>query len=263
LRDFGLLEKIDAFAIPGFSNVDEMWRSPPYDLRDEYTVPFHWGTFSFVVDTNVYKGDIDHLGILFDPPPELKDKIAFIQGGHALFHYALRWLGLPICSGDPQHLQQAADLIRSRLNPERLTNVRTVIPDLVSGRFVASVSWNGDAFRARREKSSLRYAYPREGIWVWSDFLAVPAGTPRRAEAIRLISFLLQPENIALQTNFTFYANMIPASIQWLDPELLEAPEIIGIDAVNFMSAYRCSVYPVMRFIDLFSGLISEQQKNF
>ena len=47
----------------------------PFDPGRNYTVPWQWGTVGVVVNTDVYKGDINTWGIVFDTPDELKGKV--------------------------------------------------------------------------------------------------------------------------------------------------------------------------------------------
>lgn len=89
----GLLERIDAFRLPGYANILDGWRSPPYDRKNEWSVPFHWGFTSFAVDTAVYRGEIDSYRLLFDPPPELKGREGFLIGAEETLRMALIWLG--------------------------------------------------------------------------------------------------------------------------------------------------------------------------
>ena len=55
----------------------------------------------------------------------------------------------------------------------------------------------------------------------------MPRGARNRAAALRFIDFMLRPENAALQSNFTRYANAVRGSDAWMAPELLSAPEVI------------------------------------
>ena len=51
----------------------------PWDPGRRYSVPWQWGTVGIVVDTDVYKGDINTAAIIFDPPPELVGKINVVS----------------------------------------------------------------------------------------------------------------------------------------------------------------------------------------
>ncbi len=236
----GKLEKIDADTLAHYSAIDEPWRRPPYDRNNSYTVPLHWGTTSFVVDTALYKGEIDSYRLLFDPPPELKGRVSFLVGAPEVIRMALMYLGLPSCTTDTGEVGRALDLIRARVDPKLVTTVEDSIARFSSGEIGAGIAWNGDALRARNAKPSLRYAYPREGVLVWADALAVPKGAPHKAAARAFLDFMLRPENAALQTNYNHYANSIHDSDALLAPEIAEAPEVIVPSTAKILYLSYC-----------------------
>lgn len=222
----GLIERIDVEALPGAANLQDAWRSPPYDPGNAFSLPWHWGTTGFVVDTTVYGGDIDTLSVLFDPPPALKGRMLFLAGAEEVIKMGLIWLGLPPCSAEPVALERALALVRTQLRPELIADISTVIDRLAHGPAAGGVAWNGDALRARELRPGLRYAYPREGVILWSDALVIPKGAPNRTAALAFLRFMLRPENAALQSNFTRYANAVRGSEAFLDQAIVTAPEV-------------------------------------
>lgn len=235
IRD-GALDRFEALKLSNFPNVGDAWRMRSYDPRNLYSTPFQWGATSFVVDGDRYKGDIDTYKTLFDPPPELQGKAGLLKGASALVNAALIYLRLPACSIDEEHLAQVRGMLLRRFAGGEILTASNAVEKLAGPNLVASTAWNGDAYKARRLRPGLRFAYPREGLVVFSDALVIPAGAPNRADALKFIDFMLRPEIAALQTNFTGYANMVRGSDAFISPELLDAPEVIVPTsvAVNF-----------------------------
>ena len=244
----GKLEKIDADTLPHYSTIDEPWRRPPYDRHNGYSIPLHWGTTSFVVDTAAYNGDIDTYRLLFDPPPELKGRISFLIGAPEVIRMALMYLGLPSCSTDPDHVRRALDLIRANVNPALVTTIEDSVGRFSAGGIGAGIAWNGDALRARIARPSLRYAYPREGVLVWADALVVPKGAAHKAAALAFLDFMLRPENAALQTNFNHYANAIRDSDALLSPDIAEAPEVIVPSTAKILYLSYCGGFVLNQY---------------
>ena len=222
-----LLERMGVDRLPNFWNVDDVWRSPDYDPRNEYTMPHVWGTTAFVVDTAVWSGPMDSLSLIFDPPPALAGRMAVIDGGFDMVQMTLVWLKLPRCSTAPADMDKVRALLRPLLARVAVLDAAEIVADMIAGRHAVAVIWNGDALRVRRARPSARYANPREGQLVWSDVIAVPRGAANRANAQAFLSFMMRPEIAAMQSNFTGFANMIRGSEPFMDPALLEAPEII------------------------------------
>lgn len=262
LAQSGVLEPINAQELPGYANLLDGWRSAPYDRRNEWSVPFHWGTTSIVVDTAVYKGDIDTYRLLFDPPPELKDKVGFLIGAEETLRMALLYMGLPQCTSDRAVLDRAMALVRPLLHPGRVYDISSVLDTLTSGRVAVAVAWNGDALRARAARPTLRYAYPKEGIIVWSDALVVMKGTPHKAAALQFINFMLQPENAALQSNFSRYANAIRGSDTWMDPDLLDAPEVVLPSHVQVRFFRSCNSEQLGLYGEIWDPVLQSVQKT-
>lgn len=252
----GVLEKIDGSTLANFYNVDPAWRGLPYDVRNDYSVPFLWGTTSFVVDTALYQGDIDTYEVLFHPPEALKGRISLLVGSAEPIRMGLVYLGLPSCSTDKAEIGRALDLFRPLVNPALVSTISTVIPILSGDQAAAGVAWNGDAMRARLKKPSLRYAYPREGTFIWSDTLVVPKEAPNRAAAIAFINFMQQRENAALQSNFTHYANTVRDSDSLMSQDIIDAPEVIVPPRVKLNFRQFCDGDAVAYYVDAWDHML-------
>jgi spermidine/putrescine transport system substrate-binding protein len=223
----GLIERVLADRLNGFWNVEDPWRSRSFDPRNEYTIPHQWGTTAFAVDTSIHRGDIDSLRLLFEPPPEVDGRIGLMDEGE-MVQLALVYLGEARCTTDEGKLEKAARLLEPLLARNRLVAVERVMAALADPTMVLVVAWNGDSLRAREKRPSLAYAYPREGNLVWTDVVVVPRNPPNRANAMKFLTFMLKPENAALDSNFNGYANMIRGSERYLVHTVLAAPEMVA-----------------------------------
>ncbi|CCG41736.1 extracellular solute-binding protein [Magnetospirillum molischianum] len=223
----GGLERIWADRLPGFWNIEDPWRSRSFDPRNEYTIPHQWGTISFTVDTTVHKGDIDSLSLLFSPPAELDRRIGLLDDS-VMLRLALIQAGEPRCTSDPARLDRAVTLLKPLMARARLIPISQVASALRNETLALAVTTSGDAMRARDERPTLAYAYPREGNLVWTDVVAVPRHPPNRTNALKFIAFMLRPENAALDTNYNGYATMIRGAEAHLRPEVLSAPELVA-----------------------------------
>lgn len=257
----GLLERIDAGRLPGYANILDGWRSPPYDPRNEWSVPLHWGTTSFVVDTAVYAGPADSYALLFAPPPELKDKVGFLLGAEETLRMALIHFGLPACTADSAMLEKVVGFLRPLLHKDRIYNISSVVPALTGDRIAIGVAWNGDALKAREAKPSLRYVYPKEGLLIWSDALSVSRAATNKAAALAFIDFLLKPENAAAQTNVTRYANAVRGSDAFMDPALLDAPEVVIPSDVRLRFFRSCDSEQLTIYSEAWDPVLQEMMR--
>ncbi|GAB5468902.1 MAG: extracellular solute-binding protein [Rhodospirillales bacterium] len=223
--DEGLLAETKPNEMENFKNVDPKWVDLYFDEGRNYSVPWQWGTTTFAVDTAVYDGDIDSYAILFDPPEVLVDRINMQPDMYEAMNAALRYLGKPLCNGNPEDLKAAFALLKGA-KPKWRTIEYGMIQPLVSGDIAASQGWNGAAMRAREQKSSIKYAYPKEGFSAWMDNVVVLKDAPNMEIAKKFQNFLMDPENAAMVSDFAKYANGIMGSEKYLPASFIEAPEI-------------------------------------
>ncbi len=222
----GLLQEINASEMENYEHLDPKWQDVYWDPGHKYSVPWQWGTTAFTVDTAVYDGEINTLALMFDPPEELKGRINMLNDMNDVINAGLRYLGHPRCNDNKEQLKELNDLLLSAKQHWRTMDYGT-IEKLTSGDVDLSQNWNGAAMRARMQRPTLQYAYPKEGFTGWMDNVAVLKDAPNLENAKLFVNFVMDPENAALISNFARYANGIKGSEQYMDPEMVEAPEII------------------------------------
>ncbi len=222
----GLLAEIKPNEMENFSNMDPKWVDVWWDEGRNYSVPWQWGTTSFTVDTEVYDGDINTLKLLFEPPAELQGRINMLNDMNDVINAGLRYLGYERCNGNVEELKEVTDLLLEAKQHWRTMDYST-IEKLTSGDVDLSQNWNGAAMRAREQRPTLQYAYPVEGFTGWMDNVAVLADAPNMDNAKLFVNFIMAPENAALISNFARYANGIKGSEEFMDAEMLTAPEIV------------------------------------
>ena len=241
LIDEGLLRQIDAKSMSGYGNIDPKWQGPPWDPENSYTIPWQWGTTSFTVDTAVYGGDIDTYAVLFEPPAELGGSIGMFNAPDEVIPMAQIYLGLPLCNESPDDMKKVQALLETQKPHVKVYNSDGILERLVSGDTAVHMNWNGYSMRARQEKASLRYAYPREGTLSWFDNVAVPASAGNYENALEFVAFMLEPENAAMQSSFAGYANGIAGSAAFMSAELKAAPEVNAPADVEAVFTQSCS----------------------
>lgn len=100
------------------------------------------------------------------------------------------------------------------------------IERMAAGEVAMHQQWNGAFHRAKAQRDSLVYVYPKEGIATFIDNFVIPKGASNVEEAHVFINWMMQPENIAAASNFAKYHNAVAGSEQFMDQALFEDPAI-------------------------------------
>lgn len=221
----GLLLKSEPNQMANFKNVNPEWVDVAWDSGRHYTVPWVWGTTGVMVNTKVYKGDINTTAVIFDPPEELKGKINVVPQMNDVIDMAINYVGGEACTTDKAILKVARDKLMAA-KPYWASIDYASFEKFIKEDLNASIFWSGAAMRIRAENPGFAYGYPKEGFSLWQDNVAILADAKNVDNAKLFLDFIMDPENAALISNYTRYGNAIVGSEKFMDPELPKAPEM-------------------------------------
>lgn len=250
----GMLEKTEPASMANFKNMDPAIVDIYFDKGRHYSVPWQLGLTSFVVDTAVYKGDVNSYSILFDPPAELKGRVNMLDDMTATMHAAERYLGFPRCTSDKAQLKAVNELL-NKAKPSWRTFSYDSLQLLAAKDVDAAMIWNGAAFRARAQRNSLVFAYPKEGIEGFMDNVVVLKGAANIENAKLFQNFIMDPENAALISDFAKYNNGIVGSDKYLTQDFSGAPEIKRPEGVTPEYVAPCSSEVVTMYNKIWTNL--------
>lgn len=221
----GMLDTVAEGELKNKGNIAPEWADPSFDPGWSHSIPYQWGSTSFMVDTEVFSGDIDTTDILFNPPAELSGKINMLDSQGEVLAMAALHLGIPQCSSDREQLKALDAMLQEAKTHWASFNSDTAKEVLVSGDAAVGQIYDGFGAKARAERASLKYAFPTQGYVAWMDNVVLLKDAPNRDSAIAFMDFLLEPENIAAVSNYARYGSGLSGVGEFLDPELASLPE--------------------------------------
>ena len=255
LTDQGQLRPFDATRLDSFVLMDDLWIGPYFDPQQLYSIPLHWGTTSFAVNTDLVSAIPQDLSIVFVPPAALRSKIGLLRDSRDVIELALKYLNLPACTADPEHLHRLEDLLVKQREYLFGYQIQGMVNRLAQGEIAVQMIYNGAAMRARLLNPAVEYIFPVEGVTVWSDNFVIPADSRQPDLAMQFIDFFLRPENIAAQSNMTRYGNVIAASRPLMDEDLRNAPEMMVPPGTPITYQESCSAEVMEQYLALWQRL--------
>ncbi|MEM1372787.1 MAG: extracellular solute-binding protein [Pseudomonadota bacterium] len=221
----GMLDQIGEGELANKGNISEAWADPSFDPGWTHSIPYQWGSTSFMVDTAEFDGDINTTDILFNPPAELSGKINMLDSQGEVLAMAALHMGIPQCSTDRDQLSALNDMLMEAKTHWASFNSDTAREVLASGDATVGQIYDGFGAKAREDRPTLQYAFPTQGYVAWMDNVVLLKDAPNRDSAIAFMDFLLEPENIAAVSNYARYGSGLAGVEPFLDPALATLPE--------------------------------------
>ncbi len=239
LIEAGDIAEIQTAAVPNLANLDPDFASGlPFDPDAKYSVPYQWGTTGLGVDLSVVGEDVPETwGLVFDPALReqygIDGAITLLNDPRETMGAALKYLGYSLNSTSDAELDEAKVLVAEATGALAAYDSDQYDELLAAGNSAVAHGYSGNfivQFDEADDPDQYAYFVPEEGGTRWVDNMAVVADAPHPCTAHTFINFLLDAENGAALTNWNYYASPNAASVEFIDPEVLEDPIVYPTD---------------------------------
>ncbi|MBN1683884.1 MAG: spermidine/putrescine ABC transporter substrate-binding protein [Gammaproteobacteria bacterium] len=209
MRKEGMLHQLDKSQLPNIKNINPALLNRPFDPHNQYSIPYLWGTTGILINTKYYSPkSIHYWSDLWNP--RFKNQVSMMNDPRDVFAVAFIVLGYSINEENPEHIKAAYLKLRALL-----PNIQSFTGDGSQQMFINEDSHigmmeSGDANEVMRENQNFHYIYPKDGVIIWMDNMAIPAHAPHLENAYRFMNFILRPE----------IAKMISLSVGFSTPNL-------------------------------------------
>lgn len=218
MKEKGLLEKLEHSKIVGLDNIDQRFLDQVYDPGNEYSIPYFWGTFGIIYNTEKYKAeDVDSWKKLWDP--KFEGKILSFDGARETLGIGLLAEGYDLNEKDEKILRK----VKNDLVPF-MKNVKALLADeirmyMAQGEADIGITFSGEAAMAQGMNENLSYIIPKEGSNIWFDTMVIPKTSKNHEGAYALINYLLRPDVAARNADYIRYATPNKKAMDLIDPE--------------------------------------------
>lgn len=175
------------------SELTDAIKGLPYDPKNEYSIPYFWGTVGIVYDkTKVSEEDLENEGWNIFLDQKYEGDIYLYDSERDSFMMALKALGYSMNTTSEEELNEAYNWLVNcvqTMDPEIVTD--EIIDNMAQARKALGLIYSGDAAYVMTENDKMGFYMPKSGTNLWSDAMVIPknAKNPKLAnEFVRYIT---------------------------------------------------------------------------
>ena len=204
-----LLQKLDQDKLTCMDLLAKDVKGLPYDPKNEYSVPYFWGTVGIVYDkTKVDENDLKEQGFNIFLNEKYKGDIYLYDSERDSFMMALKALGYSMNTENEQEIQEAYDWLVQcvqTMEPEIVTD--EIIDNMAQSRKAMGLIYSGDAAYVMSENENMGFYMPESGTNIWSDAMVIPKNAKNPDLAHAFINYVSDYEGAYDNSSYVGYTS--------------------------------------------------------
>ncbi len=219
----GMLEKLNFDNIPNYQYIDEAYKDLAHDPKNEYSVPYTWGTAGIIYNSKyVDEADVTGWELLWNE--KYKGKILMFDNSRDAFGIAQYLLGYDVNTTDKTELQACAAKLKEQKPLVQQYVMDQVFISMENEEAYIAPYYAGDYLTMAASNPDLKFYLPEQGFNLFVDSMCIPTCCKEKEAAEKFINFLCEPEICAQNMEFLEYSVPLSAAKEFMDPETVSDP---------------------------------------
>lgn len=220
-----MIQPLDPEKIPHLAHMDPRFFKPSNPI---WGIPFLVG-YSGLAFRKDRLHEIEPTWNVF-ARKDLKGRMTMLNDMRDALGAALKFLGYSINSTNPEEIETAANqLIRWKKNLAKFEGEQYK-SGIANAEFLIVQAHTIDIAQVRRENENVVFVFPKEGVIMAIDYMAIPKDAKNPALANAFINFMLDPEVAARNMEYIHALVPVLPAYKLLDPELQKDPMLFPLD---------------------------------
>lgn len=213
-----MLSKLNFDNIPNYKNINKQFKHLEYDPKNEYTVPYTWGTVGIVYNKTKVTEPVDSWRILWDP--KYTNDILMFDNSRDSYGIALKMLGFSQNTTNKAELDKATEVLKEQKMLVQAYVMDEIFSKMPNGEAALAPYYAGDALTMINDNPDLDFVVPKEGTNRFVDCMVVLKSSKNKEAAEKFINFMLEPDIAKANIEFIGYSTPLDNVRNMLDDEI-------------------------------------------
>jgi spermidine/putrescine transport system substrate-binding protein len=231
MMQLGYVQKLDHAALPNVqANLIERLKSPPFDPKREFSVPWQSGFGGIIYRKDKVKREPKSVDDLFDP--DYKGKVTMLTEMRDTVGVVAAGMGFDPETASTDEFMQTIERIGEAADSGQIRGFtgNEYTKDITKGDSWVIIGWSGDAVQLEADNPNVKFVAPESGVHLWTDNMQVPVGAPAAFTAEKFMDFVYEPQ---VQADIAEYVNYI-CPVDGVKEILTERDPAIGQNQLIF-----------------------------
>jgi len=225
----GWAEPLSVAAMPNASRLLPEFRNRPLPDVRAHSLPWQGGFTGIAWNKAATHRPVTTMKDLLTAP-DLRGRVGLVSEMRDVMGLIMLDMGInPTDFSDAEFTSALRMLDRSVRSGQILTVTNDYLAKLNKGEIAACVGWAGDAIYQHPFNPDINFTLPETGGMLWTDNMVIPAHSPHRENALRLMDFYYQPSIAAQLSAYEYYICPVQgtrAAMRHVNPALADEPYI-------------------------------------